>query len=249
MRRVTYAAMLVFAFTLLLPTGLLAVSPEDAERETALKEEVRTSSGEEQAMALRELAFLRERMDRIPEAIDTWGHLKKTHGSETAFSDSSAPPQTYARQADFHMIRLRRVQNLRANPPSAPSRDLRKKLSWEQNVIRGSLPRGNAGYDLITAPVDMDGDLIPEVFTVVGQREELGKRADMMLFVHKWDGKQYKEAFRWSSPDFQLGWPDQPQFDIHDYRGHGMYEISVGFEPETDNVATLVSNGREILWQ
>jgi len=215
--------------------------------ERRLLADVRGSSGEGQAYFLRELAQTREQMGKFREAIDTWGYLKKTHGEKRAQNESSAPDITYAKLADFQIQRIKQVQNLLAYPPSPLPRELWRRLTRAQGGIRRSLPLGKAGYQQFTAPVDMDGDLIPEVFTVVGQREELNQPAKMFLLVFKWDGKEYKEAFCWSSY-WELGKAEQPVFEIYDPGGYGMHAIGVCFETETDNGASILSNGSKIMW-
>ncbi len=246
MRKVVYVLAGVLVIVALSHAHATTIRAGEEERMVAL---VHSSTGEEQASALHELALFREFIGKLGEAIATWGYLKKTHGTETVPNDTSAPDQTYARQADFHITRLRHLQNLQADPPKPPSEDDRRTMHQAIRSVNYSLPFGSAGYVHMSVPVDMDGDLVPEIFTVVGRREELGKRAEMILLVHKLDRTAYQEVFRWSSPDFHLGWPDQPNFGIADSKENGMYEIGVAFEPETDNVATLMSNGKEITWQ
>ena len=230
---------------LAIPCMLMAVVADpDEDRILA---ELREIAGEEQGRVYMELADHRESKGEFMKAIDTWGVLKKTHGKEQAWNESSAPNHTYAELADFHIQRIRRVQNLLANPPKPPSLQLRKALAVAQEQYKMTPMTSAAGYNLLTVPTDMDGDLIPELFVVRGERKNLGEPADMILFVLKWDGKRYKGEFKWQG-DFQLGQPDQPGFRIIDPHGFGMYQIVIGFEPETDNSAAIQSNGREIIF-
>lgn len=214
--------------------------------EARLLAEVRQSAGHQQAEALWELARLRERIGKFQAAIDTWGYLKKTYGKERAPNESSAPSNTYHRLAEFRIARIKRIQNLLAHSPSPPSQHLRRRLSEEQEATRHKLPYKRAGYLHFYAPVDMDGDLVPELFAVIGQRQKLGEVAKGVLLVFKWTGEEYEEVLR--SSDFRLGDVEEPDFRILDRQGYGMYSIVVGFERETDNVASIESNGREITW-
>ena len=230
---------------LVVPCILFAIvtDPDEAR----LLTEIREISGESQGLAYMELANHRESKGEFAKAIDTWGILKKTHGKEQAWNESSAPNHTYAQLADFHIQRIKRVQNLLANPPKPPSLQLRKALAVAQEQYKMTPMTSAAGYNLLTVPTDMDGDLIPELFVVRGERKNLGEPADMILFVLKWDGKRYKGEFKWQG-NFQLGQPDQPGFRIIDPHGFGMYQIVIGFDPETDNSAPIQSNGREIIF-
>ena len=235
---------------LVVPCILFAIvtDPDEAR----LLTEIREISGESQGVAYMELANHRESKGEFRKAIDTWGILKKTHGKERAWNESSAPNHTYAELADFHIQRIRRVQNLLANPPKPPSLQLRKALAVAQEQYKmtpmTSAPMTSAaGYNLLIVPTDMDGDLIPELFVVQGEREKLGEAARMLLIVLEWDGKRYREAFRWQD-QWQLGHPEQPHFKVIDEHGFGMYQVVVGFQPETDNSAAIQSNGREIIF-
>ena len=231
----------------LIPCILLFVLPcmpiaaPDTE-EARLLDEIRRTSGEEQGLLYIHLADHRESKGELGKAIDTWGILKKTHGKEQAWNESSAPNHTYAQLADFHIQRIKRVQNLLANPPKPPSLQLRKALTEAMRAYQEE-----SGNDFLSAPVDMDGDLIPEMFVARGKGRELGKPADMVLLVFKWDGKRYREAFRWQG-EYQLGHAEQPHFRIIDDKGWGMYEIEVGFVPETDDGAPIQSNGQKIIF-
>ena len=232
---------LVFTILLLATPCVLIAATGDPD-EARLLEEIRQTSGEEQGLAYMELADHRESKGEFGKAIDTWGILKKTHGKEQAWNESSAPNHTYAKLADFHVQRIKRIQNLLANPPKPPSLKLRKALA--QAMLDYETEAGN---DFLSVPIDMDGDLIPELFAARGERKNLGEPADMVLLVLKWDGKRYKQVFKWQG-DFQLGHPEQPRFQINDVKGWGMHQIEVGFEPETDNGAVIRSNGREIIF-
>ena len=106
------------ALTILLlavPCMLIAAADPD---EARLLAEIRQSSGESQGLAYMELAYHRESKGELVKAIDTWGVLKKTHGKEQARNESSAPNHTWAQLADFHIQRIKRVQNLLASPQS-----------------------------------------------------------------------------------------------------------------------------------
>lgn len=233
----------MIVLVLLAVPGIAAesISPEEAR----LLQEIKATSGEEQDFALMSLASVREQQGKFQAAMDTWGHLKRIHGKERAWNESSAPDHTWADLASFNIQRIKRIQNLQANPPKPLSHDLRKQLGQAQDKI--SLPLGEAGYEQYFTPVDMDGDLIPEVFVVGGERGQLGEPAKMVLVVLKWNGKQYRKAFQWSG-DYKLGIPDQPRFEVSDRGRFGMHAIKVGFDPETDNAARIQSNGQEIIF-
>ena len=237
---------LVTTVLLLVLSCPLMAAVTDSDEARLLAEIWETSVGE-RGRAYMELAYHRESKGEFAKAIDTWGILKKTHGKEQAWNESSAPNHTYAQLADFHIQRIKRVQNLLANPPKPPSLQLRKALAVAQEQYKMTPMTSAAGYNLLTVPTDMDGDLIPELFVVRGERKNLGEPADMILFVLKWDGKRYKGEFKWQG-NFQLGQPDQPGFRIIDPHGFGMYQIVIGFDPETDNSAPIQSNGREIIF-
>lgn len=210
------------------------------------KAEVEKES-KDQAYAIEQLARVRERMGKFQLAIDTWGFLKKMHGEQNAFNESSAPDVTYAELADFKIQRLRRVQNQIANPPTPPSSEVRMKLIDGQKAVRQSLTLGKAGYIHLMMPVDMDGDLLPELFTVIGEREKQGEPGRMIILVHKWNGSKYIEAFRWRDI-FDLGVVEEPDFCIADLEGWGMYSVIVSFERGADNSAAIQSNGKTIMW-
>ncbi|MDI6827025.1 MAG: hypothetical protein QME62_00915 [Armatimonadota bacterium] len=210
------------------------------------KAEVEKKS-KDQAYAIEQLARIRERMGKFQLAIDTWGFLKKMHGEQNAFNESSAPDVTYAELADFKIQRLRRVLNQIANPPVPPNPELRKKLIDAQEVVRQSVVLGEAGYIHLMMPVDMDGDLIPELLTIIGEREKQRESARMIILIHKWKGSKYVEVFRWRDV-FNLGVPEEPGFRVVDMEGWGMYSVVVTFERGTDNSAAIQSNGETIMW-
>lgn len=93
--------------------------------------------------------------------------------------------------------------------------------------------------------VDMDGDLVEEVFAV-GKYGRLGHRTDPFMCLARWDGREYEIVWRAEPKDF-IANMFPVAFEFLDHEGNGWKTIQLAFEPETDNVALLEFNGRQTL--
>lgn len=233
------ATLIIIIFSV---TTLSAESADDlAKREAQLLSQVRYGKD---GSPLVELAAVREKRRHFNEAIATWGLIKKLRGNKDVPNQSSAPRRTWKEVADFWIHRLRRKRNFVARPPKMDL-PLRQQLA---------AARRNSGFKLerdgqidLSVQVDLDGDLIDEVF-YTGRYGPLGERNEPFMVIDKWNGSKYETVWRAEGTNKPTIFPQT--YSISDQNGDGWKTISLSFEIETDNVATLYFNGKEaiMLW-
>lgn len=223
--------------------GSTSAQGDLSEREAKLLAQVRAEGGAD-PQRLVALARVREQLGNLPLALDTWGLLKKFHGDKQALNNSSAPEHTYGEVADFWMHRLRRKQRLAAHPPPSPNRELRLRLAATAGLVAATAWGNRDGQVDLLVQADLDGDLIDEVF-LVGKYGPLGARSESFMCLAKWEGDQYEIVWRHEEEGRFRLFPFS--FGIVDRDGDGWKEVSLGFEPETDNAATLYLNGSQAI--
>lgn len=234
------------ALLLILPTVVFtvpAVSKEDlAKREAELLAQVRASK---YAGPPVELAEVRERRGRYPQALATWGLIKKSWAKRQVTNESSAPNYTYGEWADFVTQRLHRKRKLAAARPRFNVQVQQRTSDWlNHNKLFFLQEEGN--YDFLVQ-ADLDGDFIDELF-FVGKYGSLGKRNKPFMGIAKWDGSRYRVVYRATGKNKPIIMP--AAYAVVDEDGDGWKEVNLSFEPETDNGATLYFNGKTamMLW-
>lgn len=186
--------------------------------------------------SLSTLAQLREDRGAWSQAASSWRWLKKHYGREKRQTDSSAPAYTWAQLADFHLHRLARKRNLKAKPP-------RMTAQLRRRIAEAALKFGNqppvAQLDF-AAQADLDGDLVDEI-VFLGSNGPLGRRKRDQMGIARWNGRDYRVVWQTTR--------DIP-FMVHvaDEDGDGWKEVFLGYEPETDNAATLFFNGQSVVF-
>ncbi len=185
--------------------------------------------------SLSTLALLREQRGAWDEAAASWRLLKKRYGKKKRQRDSSAPTFTWAQLADFHLQRLARKRSLKAHPPRL-TEPLRRRLA-DAALRFGNNPPGDQ-LDF-AAQADLDGDLVDEM-VFVSRVGPLGKRTRIIMGIARFDGRDYRVAWQTKGSPALL--------HVTDEDGDGWKEISLGYEPETDNGATLYFNGKSVIF-
>jgi hypothetical protein len=210
-----------------------ASAQDQAQREKELLREYQSRPHPE---ALRDVAFARERQGKHREALATWSLLKQRWGTKRMPSISSAPSSTYGRVADFFMHRIQRKINLATRPVTMTSA-LRDRLA-NAAMQFGDQPVVDQ-LDL-SVQADLDGDGIDEIF-FKGSNGELGKRKPALMGIAKWNGQKYQVVWRTARPiPFMT--------HIVDEDGDGWKEIFCGYQPDSDDAATLHFNGKEAMF-
>jgi hypothetical protein len=210
-----------------------ASAQDQARREVELMHEFRARPHPE---ALRDLALVRERQGKHREALSTWSLLKQRWATKPMASLSSAPSATYGRVADFFMHRIQRKINLAARP-------LAMTAQLQRRVANAAMQFGDQPVvdqlDL-SVQADLDGDGIDELF-FKGSNGELGKRKPALMGIAKWNGQKYQVVWRTARPiPFMT--------HIVDEDGDGWKEIFCGYQPDSDDAATLHFNGKEAMF-
>lgn len=188
-----------------------------------------------------ELARLTENLGDLQAALRVWDVIQRHYANETIHNESSAPDWTYGELAAFWTNRIRHKMAL----PDRPMRPDPERLRVMAEEVRTSAHRGaldgQDGHIDLCVQTDLDGDAVDEVF-MVGKYGPLGQRDEPFMCIAKWDGENYRIAWRADSGGkrmrlFPLG------FEIRDVDGDGLKEIHVGFEENTNNAAALYFNG------
>ncbi|HEX8237543.1 MAG TPA: hypothetical protein VF600_16415 [Abditibacteriaceae bacterium] len=183
--------------------------------------------------------MVRERQGKDEEAIDTWALAKKLWGPKQMPRHSSAPTRSWSEAANFFIHRLQRKINLRRpiSPQSQQPQQLRHQLA-EAAMSFADSPSVEQ-LDL-AVQADLDGDMIDEIF-YIGKSGPLGNRTRKTMGIARWDGKAYRVVWRTATA---------VPFMVHvtDEDGDGWKEIFCGYEPDTDNAATLYFNGQTALF-
>lgn len=215
------------------------VRPANAQEDLQQQETKLLTQAKGKAVAesylLAQLAFVREQRGRYNQAIATWRLIKRMHYGKRPPNESSAPDYTYGQIADFCILRLRRKKNL-SNHSSKLSKQLRRKIAKAATDFGDQIGNYTTISQLdLSVQADLDGDSIDEFF-FVGKHGPLGKRTTKSMGIAKWDGAKYQVLWqsRKSIPEM---------IHVVDENGDGWKEIHCGFEPETDNAATLHFNG------
>lgn len=207
------------------------------QQEDELRREFQTTkSGQD----LLHLALFRERHGKEQEAIATWALARKLWGKQQMPRRSSAPTQSWDVTAGFFIQRLQRKINLR-NDKSVQSRQQAQQLQRQLAAAAMSFA-DSAFVDQLDLAVqaDLDGDRIDEIF-YIGKSGPLGKRTKKLMGIARWNGKEYRVVWRTEKA---------VPFMVHvtDEDGDGWKEIFCGYEPDTDNAATLYFNGQTALF-
>jgi hypothetical protein len=202
-------------------------------REAELSAEFRNNQSSE---TLLHLALLRERQGKAQEAINTWALAKKLWGPKQTPRHSSAPTSSWSQTADFFIHRLQRKINLSRRVPSQDQK-LRRPLA-EAAMSFADSPSVDQ-LDL-AVQADLDGDMVDEIF-YIGKSGPLGKRTKKTMGIAKWDGTAYRVVWRTATAI---------PFMVHvtDEDGDGWKEIFCGYQPDTDDAATLYFNGKTALF-
>jgi len=214
------------------------------EREARLLAQVK-AEGAGNPENLLELARVRVELGEYQQALDTYGLLSKLHGTKPVEGEWVPPGGTYGRLADFWTVRLQRRLKLGALP-SPPDAALRRKLGLAAHETAGNDPvPGGQWMVELSVQVDLDGDLVDELFVVGGDRLPARENQPVM-YVAKWDGTAYTRVWRATQADFGKWWPYG--YDVTDIDGDGWKEIRLGFDADpSDNVALLHFNGHSVL--
>jgi hypothetical protein len=206
-----------------------------AQQEVELLTEFRNTRSSE---ALLHLALLRERRGKDEEARATWALAKQLWGPKQMPKHSSAPTRSWGEAANFFVHRLQRKINLRKSvPPQGQQQQLRHQLA-EAAMSFADSPSVDQ-LDL-AVQADLDGDMIDEIF-YIGKSGPLGKRTKKTMGIARWNGKAYQVVWRTTTAI---------PFMVHvtDEDGDRWKEIFCGYEPDTDNAATLYFNGQTAMF-
>jgi hypothetical protein len=191
------------------------------------------------------LALVRERQGKDREAIATWALAKKLWGSKQMPKHSTAPTRSWSETADFFIHRLQRKINLRSK--TDPGRSVASQGQRDQQSRRRLAEAAMSFADSpsvdqldLAVQADLDGDMIDEIF-YIGKSGPLGKRTKKTMGIAKWDGKAYRVVWRTAT---------SIPFMVHvtDEDGDGWKEIFCGYQPDTDDAATLYFNGRTAMF-
>jgi hypothetical protein len=214
------------------------------EREARLLAQVK-AEGAGNPENLLELARVRVALEQYQKALDTYGLLKKLHGAKPVETEWVSPDRNYGRLADFWTVRLRGRLNLGADVPP-PDAALRRKLGLAAHETAGTDPvPGGQWMVELSLQVDLDGDLVDELFVVGGTRLPARENQPVM-YLARWDGTAYTRVWRATQADFGEFWPYG--YDVIDIDGDGWKEIRLGFQAEPgDDVAFLHFNGHSVL--
>ncbi len=239
MRHARYCILAVTLPSFLCAT--LAFGDEDwrTQRQAELMRGLR--AGTLEAFETYELARLTEDLGDLQAALRLWDVIQRQYANETVQNESSAPDWTYAELAAFWTKRIRHKMAL----PDHPMRPEPERLRLMAEELRTSAASGaldgRDGQTDLCVQTDLDGDAVDEVF-MVGAYGPLGRRSEPFMCIAKWDGEHYRIAWRANTGGKRMRlFPSG--FEIRDRDGDGLKEIGVGFEPNTDNAATLYFNG------
>ncbi len=227
-------------------TGPTPAAESLREREARLLAQVK-AEGAGNPENLLELARVRVGLGEYQKALDTYGLLKKLHGTKPVETEWVSPDRNYGRLADFWTVRLQRRLNLGASV-SPPDPALRRKLGLAAHETAGTDPvPGGQWMVELAVQVDLDGDLVDELFVVGGSRLP-ARGNEPVMYIARWDGTAYTRVWRATQADFGKSWPYG--YDIIDIDGDGWKEIRLGFQADPgDDVAFLQFNGhRVLLW-
>jgi hypothetical protein len=156
---------------------------------------------------------------------------------------------SWGEAANFFIQRLQRKLNLHSNF-TLRHREPAQNQQHQQQNDHSRRQLAEAAMSFTDSPsvdqldlavqADLDGDAIDEMF-YIGKSGPLGKRTKKTMGIAKWNGKAYRVVWRTA-----IAVP----FMVHvtDEDGDGWKEIFCGYEPDTDNVATLYFNGQTALF-
>lgn len=225
-------------------SGSIVAAESLPEREARLLAKVK-AEGAGNPENLLQLARTRVGLGEYQKALDTYGLLKKLHGKKPVETEWVSPDRNYGRLADFWTVRLQRRLNLGAalSPPDAA---LRRKLGLAAHETAGTDPvPGGQWMVELAVQVDLDGDLVDELFVVGGSRLPARENQPVM-YLARWDGTAYTRVWRATQADFGKVWPYS--YDVIDVDGDGWKEIRLGFQAEPgDFVVFLLYNGHNVL--
>lgn len=207
-------------------------------REIELTQEFRRPQGSasSKAATLLELALVRERLDKLREALAALDLLKKRYGEVKPENFASSAPQYTGKQlAEFFSHRVQRKQNQKSVVLSRETKHL-----VAQGVDDWLAKSNNLDQLDMLLQADLDGDSIEEIF-FIGSHGPLGKRKKDTMGIYKWDGNSYRKVWeRKGRIPFMLRETDQD--------GDGWKEIFCGYTPDSDDAVTLYFNGKQVLF-
>jgi hypothetical protein len=201
------------------------VQPARADRAAPLSEEARVLARVRAAWKVADLAQLtsvREHLGKIHLAIATWETLKRLHGAGRYTDGLRTPPYSCATVAHFNLERLRRKLRFAAHPPLPLSAKLRARMGWDATQVDERFMAGRKGLITLVMQLDMDGDLVDEVF-VVGKFQDGDKHDEPFMFLARWTGAKYEVVWRAMQAD--LGGAFPLVFEAVDIAGDGCKNV------------------------
>ena len=174
--------------------------------------------------------------------MGTWDTLKRIHGHEHYYCENTEARDSSA-VANFHIGRLQRKVYLDKHPPSPPSLEMRERLAEAAAEVFDEARGKREASQFIHMQVDLDGDLIDEVF-VVRWYIKNQKHTQQFMALARWDGEQYKIIYKKDSRLIEAS--EEPGDTVY-YCGYGRNGWKTIFVGEWGTGSELMYNGREVL--
>ncbi len=179
------------------------------------------------------LARVREQKGDFKNALATWSLIEKWRAAGKLPAQGVQSQMLNAPLIAFWKQRLRRKINLAAKPVRIDAA-LRRRIAHAAMVFGDQSPVDQLD---IGVQADLDGDGIDEYF-FLGKNGPLGNRKEGATGIASFDGSKYVVAWQTKKRIPVMVW-------VADEDGDGWKEITLGYTPDSDDVAFLHFNGKD----